>query len=518
MLFRSNRSIADRYTLRLIREGIETTYKKKLEQTLENIETLRGSITKEELFSHQKYVKVLVKYIIDDFDKSRTILDDNSIGAMIVCDSSKQARAIFEEIKESKFSSALILHDEDDSVVRRLKRNEFRNGEIDFLIVYNMLLTGFDAPRLKKMYLGRLIKDHSLLQALTRVNRPYNKFRYGYVVDFADIRSEFDKTNKAYFEELQAELGDEFKQYNNIFKTVEEIENNLKEIVDKLFIFETENAEIFSKQVSKIEDKMELIDLREALLQYKELFNISKIFGYEGLMEKFNLSKVNILFNEVNNRINLINLKNRLHNLEDMSLVLNIALDEIDFSFKKISENEMIIADKFRDSLELTRKAMQRNLDPKDPEYVSLLEELQRLLSKKHIEELNAEEMTENISILNKIRKLADKKNLVDQMLVEKYDNDPKFMRTHKRLKESPPSVASEAKLYRILINLKHNIDNQVISNKRLLNNEPYFINDIYRLVKQELDRNEVQYTIAQIKFIGSCISNEYINERDWVN
>lgn len=52
-----------------------------------------------------------------------------------------------------------------------------------------MLLTGFDAPRLKKLYLGRVIKDHSLLQALTRVNRPYKKHRYGFVVDFADIRA-----------------------------------------------------------------------------------------------------------------------------------------------------------------------------------------------------------------------------------------------------------------------------------------------------------------------------------------
>ena len=54
-----------------------------------------------------------------------------------------------------------------------------------------MLLTGFDSPRLKKMYLGRVIKAHNLLQALTRVNRTYKEFQYGYVVDFADIEKEF---------------------------------------------------------------------------------------------------------------------------------------------------------------------------------------------------------------------------------------------------------------------------------------------------------------------------------------
>ena len=39
--------------------------------------------------------------------------------------------------------------------------------KIDFLFVYNMLLTGFDAKRLKKLYLGRIIRKHNLLQALT---------------------------------------------------------------------------------------------------------------------------------------------------------------------------------------------------------------------------------------------------------------------------------------------------------------------------------------------------------------
>ena len=109
-----------------------------------------------------------------------------------------------------------------------------------------MLLTGFDAPRLKKQYLGRVIREHNLLQTLTRVNRPYKTFRYGYVVDFADIRNEFDKTNKAYFEELQSELGDEFEKYRNIFKSQEEIEQDLKSIQDKLFLYATDNAELFS--------------------------------------------------------------------------------------------------------------------------------------------------------------------------------------------------------------------------------------------------------------------------------
>ena len=57
-----------------------------------------------------------------------------------------------------------------------------------------------DSERLKKLYLGRLIKAHNLLQALTRVNRPFNEFEYGYVIDFADIQKEFEKTNRLVIE------------------------------------------------------------------------------------------------------------------------------------------------------------------------------------------------------------------------------------------------------------------------------------------------------------------------------
>ena len=190
-----NRSIADGYTLRLIREGISTTYKKKMQEALENLEMQKGSLQKKEMYAHPSYVTPLVEYIVEDFRKTRIALNDDTVGGMIVCDSSDQAKVVFEKMQSTGFSSALILHDVDDKETRQQHVTDFKKGTIDFLIVYNMLLTGFDAPRLKKLYLGRVIKDHNLLQALTRVNRPYKNYRYGYVVDFADIRAEFDNPN-----------------------------------------------------------------------------------------------------------------------------------------------------------------------------------------------------------------------------------------------------------------------------------------------------------------------------------
>ena len=57
-------------------------------------------------------------------------------------------------------------------------------SNLGILIVQNMLLTGFDAPIAQVMYLDRKLSEHSLLQAIARVNRTNkNKFR-GYIVDY----------------------------------------------------------------------------------------------------------------------------------------------------------------------------------------------------------------------------------------------------------------------------------------------------------------------------------------------
>ena len=512
-----NRSIADGYTLKLIHEGIKTEYRAKLQSVLEELETQKGSFKKRDVYAHPKYVAALVEYIVDDFKRSRIALNDHSIGAMIVCDSSDQARMVEDELGNyTDFSHVLILHDVDDKETRRGYQDDFKKGKIDILVVYNMLLTGFDAPRLKKQYLGRVIRDHNLLQTLTRVNRPYKSFRYGYVVDFADIRAEFDKTNEAYFRELQAELGDEFERYRDIFKSQEEIEQDLQAIQDKLFMYATDNAELFSQQITALDDKKELLGLRKLLDTYKELFNIIKLFGYEELAQRFSIDTLHAMYNEVNNRINLVNLKETLQNSEDVSGLLNMALDQVEFHFRKVSEDEMVIADKFQDILEKTRRELERSLDPKDPEYISLLEELKRIFKKKNIEELTADEMKANIDELERIRKAAAQQNLRDQMLCAKYGNDVKFMRTHKRLKETPPPIGSDPVIFGILMGVKTEVDQKVLKNQRMMDNHAYFTQEIMPTIIQSCRTHGVQPTLDQVRYIDTCISDEYFAERTW--
>lgn len=512
-----NRSIADGYTLKLIREGIKTEYRTKMQTILESLDTEKGSLSKKDVYAHPKYVSALVEYIVEDFKHSRIALGDNTIGGMIVCDSSPQAVKIEEELdKYPELTHELILCDVEDKETRRGYQEDFKKGKIDLLVVYNMLLTGFDAPRLKKQYLGRVIREHNLLQTLTRVNRPYKTFRYGYVVDFADIRNEFDKTNKAYFEELQSELGDEFEKYRNIFKSQEEIEQDLKSIQDKLFLYATDNAELFSQQITALDDKSELLSLRQALDAYKELLNIMKLFGYDELAKKFSMERLHAMLTEVNNRISIINLKQNMQKSEDMTELLNTALDQVEFHFRKVSESEMVIADQFQDILEKTRRELERSLDPKDPEYVSLLDELKRIFKKKNIEELTADEMKEHIQDLERIRKTAAQQNLRDQMLCSKYGNDAKYMRTHKRLKASPPPIGADSVIFDVLMGVKAEVDQKVLKNQRMMDNHAFFSQEIMPSIIQSCRKSGVKPTLDQVKFIDQCISTEYFAERNY--
>ena len=157
-------------------------------------------------------------------------------------------------------SAAVILHDIGTKQERKDWVEDFKDGKFDLLFVYNMLLTGFDAPRLKKLY-GRVIKAHNLLQTLTRVNRTYKDFRFGYVVDFAGIEKQFKKTVRTILMNCKTNLG--MKCNITLICLTEEITKQIGEIKDTLFHFDTNNAENFSSQITEISDRKDVGDSAE---------------------------------------------------------------------------------------------------------------------------------------------------------------------------------------------------------------------------------------------------------------
>lgn len=117
-------------------------------------------------------------------------------------------------------------------------------GDPEILIVVDKLLTGFDAPRNTVLYLTRKLKEHTLLQAIARVNRLYDDDEgakpkeFGYIIDYAGILGELDQALTTYsafegFEEADlagalSSINEEVRQLpqrhadlRDVFKTVE---------------------------------------------------------------------------------------------------------------------------------------------------------------------------------------------------------------------------------------------------------------------------------------------------------
>ena len=513
-----NLSIEDGYTLKLIREGIETTYRVKLKELLKKIELLKGSAKKQFVYAHPKYVSELVKYIINDFNAFKSDNDDQ-IGAMVVCESSKQANVLYKIINKNypDTSVALILHDVDDKETRRNNRDDFKLGKIDMLIVYNMLLTGFDAKRLKKLYLNRVVKDHNLLQTLTRVNRPYKQFRYGYVVDFADIRSEFDKTNAAYLKELQEEIGDEWEQYNNLFKSAEEIEAEIAEIKEKLFLYDIKNVEIFCDQINAIDNRVEILELKRILENAKVLGNLIKHYDNSGLAEKLDFKKLKEMLIVVTDRLDLINRKEAIENKNDNTNLVNLALEDIIFKFVKVSENELQLGviDEFKKQTQKTREAMQDNFDHDDNVYITLYEELERIFKKKKLSEMTTDDIDANIILLKSIYDRITEQNRRDALLRVKYENDIKFARIHKRLveKKIPEWNKRELAINKALLEIKSDTDSKLLLNYALLENEPYFADSIQPVIISLFKKGKLHIDVETAEQIDALIVAEYMNE-----
>ena len=533
-----NMSIADGYTLRLIREEIEGNFKIQMVEVMDQIKVLKGDIPKSKIYAHEQFVEPLLDYITKDLIDFRRAQNDHTLGGMVVCDSAEQAKNLFryfeqkygeQEIegskmvaeplahygkKDVKLTASLILHDENDKTIRKDLINAYKHGKVDLLFVYNMLLTGFDAKRLKKLYLTRVIKDHNLLQTLTRVNRPYKNYRYGYVVDFADISSAFDRTNKLYFDELQEQLGDEMNMYSHLFKSPEEIKQEMDEIKDILFHFDTENREIFSQQIQQITDKKQLIELVNALRTVKELKNLIALNGYEELKGINDFELMNRLLLEAQNRLDNLNLLEIIGNEENSNALLNTALEDVVFQFIKVSENELILADQLKNELRKARESLQNNFDQKDAEFISLREELERIFKNKNLSEITQEDMKENIHLLRKIYDQAKELNRKNALIKAKYQQDERFARVHKRLVEKGNLNAKEAQLHQALMAVKASTDNMLVDNKNVLENEVWFTRHVMKMVATEFVQNQkIPLDFATTTNINNLIVQEYFQQ-----
>lgn len=568
-----DKSIADGYTLKIIREDIETSYKERLSDVYDKLDTLvqKKDIKKSEIIEHPNYVNEMARYIIDDLKEFRKIQGDDTLGGMVICETSEQARRLYEVFQEewekyqpkaqvfkladgtlmaaepvceykSKYrplKAGIILHDTDDKDTRKQIVKDFKkNMTIDILIVFNMLLTGFDAPRLKRLYFGRKLKDHNLLQAITRVNRPYKDMRYGFLIDFADIKRNFQETNEAYLQELNRfndvdENGDTSltNTFTQVIEDKEEILAQMKQIRQTLFEYSYNNAEEFSSEISTEEDKSVLLDLKHALNAAKNMANIVRTFGDDDMKEKFaklEITKLSELLSEVQHRIDIINQKEAFGTSNDTKMLINEAMMDIEFNFSKIGSEEMkLIAGgvELKEKWQRTISSFAQNFDQDDPEFISLREAFMERF-KEHgfvvdtIAKFNEETQTLD-EIIQRLQDLQKRNNA----LVKKYNGDVKFARVHKRIREvnqerkeqgkQPMFSFLDEEIMIILNTIKDDVDSKVYDRNDILKKDAYFNRTVLSLINNclYLQFPQIKPDMEDYMFIQSRISQQYINQ-----
>ena len=509
-----NQSIDDGFTLRLMREDIETSYKDNLRAINEEIQ--RGDLSKEDIFAHPHYVEPMLDFILEDFNRARDLVfDDQTIGGMIVCDSSKQARELEKQLEERRKAgttnliSALILHDEGDKEEKKEKVDAYKEGKIDLIIVYSMLLTGFDAPRLKRLYLGRKIKAHNLLQTLTRVNRPYKDYLFGYVVDFADISKEFDKTNRAYLEELNQEYDTTLTGENgedvfgSLFVPAEEISQELSKTERILMDYPTSNLEFFSQSIDDIKDRKQLNELRKALESVKQYYNIARLLGYDHLIKQIDITQIATLLNVISRRLLTLSLMDKPDDFSSRTL-LNLAMSETSFSFVKIAEEELrLAANDLEDLKRRVAGGIIKQRDEKDPEWVFLYEEFQRIM-KKHLIHGQEGYTMENIKEIQKeyeeLFKSVEDYHTHMRRLTMNFDGDEMAARSYKHVTNST-MVSDFPAIYHVIKGSKVRLDRKIGQNQGVLDNEDFLKKMIREEARIEMKTNQSASSLTRQDF-----------------
>lgn len=467
-----NKSIADGYTLPIKKENISTRFKTDIKKMLKVADDKPVPASKWNIItSSDEFIAPLGTYIEEDFKNFRSVVGDvgkKELGFMIVAASSEQAIKIQEWFdNNSDLKTCLVLSEEDDNAGKQTAYRGHKNKDTglvesfyDGIIVFRMCITGFDAPRLKRLYLLRTIKEHSLLQTLSRVNRPFKHMKYGYIVDFVDVTEEYEETNRRYLEELRADIEvDELTDTKDIFIDVESVKAKLRELDNKLFMYmyniET-NLEEFSKQI-RLLDEQTVRTIRSELEQYKECYNELRM-SYEDV-SKIPIGAISKALSETNNRIAIIMAAKALDDDQveyDFSGLVVEFLKGLQVDLDFTTENDVL------EVITRIQNAFSSNTDKDDPEYKEVLLNYKTCLKRFKKDADSVEKVKEVMKELNTI---CDKVLIINNQnsaLTSRYRGDETCMRVHKKFRTIYAEALNEVQIFDVISKISSAMQDEV--------------------------------------------------------
>ncbi|WRD16142.1 DEAD/DEAH box helicase family protein [Helicobacter pylori] len=494
-------SIKDKHTLKLQLESIETSYKEKLQEIYrllqESIIIEDIEVKKEMIFNDEKYIKEMLFYIIRDLLKFRRVNNDENLKAMVVCFSSAQAKLanlFFNEVQEkvlqenpnlkilNKLQSSLILHDEQEV---KEKIYSFKHRDTDIVFVFNMLLTGFDLPNLKRLYIHRELKDHNLLQALARVNRSYNDMSFGYLIDFVGIKENYDKTTDDYLKELNqfnqsdSNIKDNLK---DMFADREVLEKDIKNAYNDLFDYPIDNIEGMTNAIVKMSGINELQKVSHAIRTLKERYNLIRTSNDEkilSLKEKMDIEKINKISSTLTQKAKQLHALKNINepkNPNDLIILEDlIALLDFKIAFKESKELRFKEQEEISAKYKQAKEMLEKIPDKQDKEVQKISKELSKLIQEP-LTNHNFDGISHSYSVI--ISQLQQHKEQTTNLL-NKYNNDLAYVITHKRLHDRLMEKNISKGIFTLLSALKKALDARISKRQEILNEETTLKNAI---------------------------------------
>lgn len=525
-----DRSIADGYTLRIKKEKIDTVVRKEIHQNIHFEED--EAPNKEDVYESEQFVGDVGRYIERDFKNFRLVNGDDSIGSMVVCRSNPQAEKMYEWFKEnSSLSVGLVISKEGDPKQAEANKNnqlDFKyEGHPDLLIVHYMLTTGYDVSRLKKMYLLRGPKAQSLLQTISRVNRPYKApngkiYKFGYITDFVDIEEEYDRTINDYLAELEKDMdgADEEGSLSGLLVDVNTILSNYQKADESLRdIIDADDLEKYSKRLTHLN--------KQCLLQVKRLLNTMKDCFTELLLsnamdeaDKIDVKLIKDKLKTTQERIDFINLSEAPVSMMDM--IDNDEIVEIIYEFLIVNVSVIDLSrfdptntsyQKFTRTLTDIQNEIKKNKNKDDIRIVYLNEALRKIFEKLDIKDLD--ELDGLDEEMQAILLEAIEINKENERLAEIYDGNYALVRTYQDAMVKRPDLNNkeiEAAIKIIYGEIKDIIGIETL----VVQGREGFIDETKKKVVKPLLKSKLYKQLGLKNWIDLLLSELYTNLQNY--
>ena len=333
----------------------------------------------------------------------------------------------------------------------------------------------------------------------------------------------FDKTNRAYLEELNQEYNAALTGENgedvfgSLFVPADEIAQELSKTELILLDYPTDNLEYFSQAINDIKDRKQLIDLRKALESIKQYYNIARLLGYDHLLQQIDIAQITNLLSVISRRMLTLSLIDKPDDFSSRTL-LNLAMSETSFSFIKTGEGELrLAANDLEDLKRRVAEGIIKERDEKDPEWVSLYEEFQRIM-KKHLihgqEGFTIENIKETQKDYEALFDAFEDYRIRMRQLTMNFGGDEMAARSFKHITNST-MVSDFPAIYYVIKGSKVRIDHRIGQNQGVLDNEGFLKKMIQEEARVEMKTNKTASSLTKQDFYNlvESLLEEYEQE-----